>query len=221
MKDISRKPLCFKRALVICSLYLATRNGCTRGCTWKSRRLCKEYTNELKLRCTWWVYIFEPRTEANYRRWLLTLGTLESLLSNAPKYQHLADGACHRHGIDFSSILSVCQNFDKYEQHLSRRSCALGLRSIESRRRSYPRHTWYTGEFDRCNGLQVYQLRSAHSTTVRIWCAKGWIYLYVSMLLLCVRDRLDNIQDSNIFEGYPEWVKQLVVDMGPRTVGFR
>lgn len=38
------------------------------------------------------------------------------------------------------------------------------------------------------------------------------------MLLLCVRARWDSIQDSNIFEGYPEWVKQLVIDMGPRTV---
>lgn len=41
------------------------------------------------------------------------------------------------------------------------------------------------------------------------------------MLLLCVRARLDNIRDSNIFEGYPEWVKQLVVDMGIKTASFR
>lgn len=52
---------------------------------------------------------------------------------------------------------------------------------------------------------------------VRIWCAEGWTYLYVSMLLLYVRARLDNIQDRNIFEGYPEWVKRLAVDMAPIT----
>lgn len=41
------------------------------------------------------------------------------------------------------------------------------------------------------------------------------------MLPLCVQGQLDNIQDSNIFEGCPAWVKQLVLDMGLGTVGFR